>query len=157
MYRSSILYRVRTVVASVPLDIGWYTDVPIVWYVADRESPVIPYWHAIMDYSVLSISAKERVERALNELFTADEAEQFIGFLGKVKNGNDSVLLEEQILPLHSSELVSLGESYQDDTRGSYFHIRTTEEYRLPFQVTGKAELGTLCPRNTAPVSLQTQ
>ena len=59
MYRSNILYRVKTVVASVPLDTGWYTDVPIIWFVADRESPVMSFWHAIMDYRNLSVPGRE--------------------------------------------------------------------------------------------------
>lgn len=144
------LFRVKSEMNSVPFDNGWWDNVEINWIVIERDRPVISYMNAILDYNKLDSFLKMKAEKKFNEYFTEEEALGLNELLVSLELKNNPIELEEFILPLSASRLISENESSSNRKGTSVFHIHAFEGYNLPFKVIGVADYSTAIPRHTA-------
>ncbi len=87
------LYRVL----STKDEIKGHRDVGITW-IAMRDDPPLPYANAIKGLSA-NVEAREPAQRAVDELFTREEAEKWFDYLHKHCNYQNTEIVEEP-LPL---------------------------------------------------------
>ena len=106
-----------------------YENIAIKWLMYDREKPVIPYEIGIEEYD----GELPHVRRALDELFTEDEAKALSEYLSRTKG--ISCQMQEEELPLHPRAMGYI-DGY-DINCGITFLYELYEEpgYDLPFKV----------------------
>ncbi|RWD31339.1 MAG: hypothetical protein EOS22_04780 [Mesorhizobium sp.] len=124
------LFKITTI---IPERYG-YKDVAIQWFVYDRKHPVAPYQDMIADYR----PGDSCSEAWVDELFTADEAEKFVGYLKEGDIGCRHVV-DEVNLPA-SGNLFPVQAVCFGGPSGRY-DPRWDEKYVLPFVVQGFYDL----------------
>jgi hypothetical protein len=132
------MFRIRTRVA----DFGGFKDVDLDWFVVERPQRLfgadgalgIDYHEVIADYD--ATLDRRYSEDALEEMFTAREAEIFAAWLKANRPANDgNTAIRERALPINNNEIgfgaISVG-GLQD-----FMPISKSADYSLPFKVWG--------------------
>lgn len=128
------LFKASSIVNNFKHRGGIYTKVPFMWFVRNRDNPVIPYEKGISDYKKRSNEKhKSYQEEALDELFTEEEVEALMGYL--LKSYDTDCHIEEVNLPIDSNcggwgVLAVGGET-------DFYMLSKTDDYNLPFETWG--------------------
>lgn len=120
------------IMESVAPELKGYKDVPLTWFVVDREDPVAPY-ETLIDRGRVDKRAPGYEEAFVDECFTADEAAALAGYLREFYDDEPTVRLvelpvTENIMPFGG---IPLGGGVDN------LDISRAPDYDLPFKVCG--------------------
>ena len=119
-----------------------HREVTIYWFVGERTEPlVLPYASQIEDYNQLSERDRLYTRAAVNELFTAAEAEALAEYLGEV---GIEAIIQKADLPI-ASNTVPIGVIGVRWPTG-FLMLSKQDTYDLPFAVCGYYDLRDASP-----------
>lgn len=127
------LFHVYSVVNNFRYKEIYYDRLKINWFYLNRETPQIPFEHAITNYNELSPAARVFPENHLKERFTQEEAQALKKYL--MEGLKIRAVVEEYKLPIPDSE-----KGYRDSPAGpgtDFLPLHTKPNYNLAFKVEG--------------------
>jgi hypothetical protein len=130
------LYSVTTIVKRF----SGRDNIPFYWFVPDRfGEPSRPYAELIADYDPQN-EYRTHAEDAIDELFTADEAEQLVSYLNRQHGDAGTTEINEVMLPI-AGNVANYG-AFPTGAGIDFYMLHREPEYSLPFKVSGYFDLG---------------
>ncbi len=127
------LYKVYSVVNNFIYKGLSYDNLRIIWFVINRQEPIVPFEQAIENYSELSLTARVNPENFIKQCFTLAEAESLKQYLSAAQKIN--AIIEGCPLPVKGHV-----NGYRDVPPApgtDYVTLHKKPNYNLPFKVEG--------------------
>lgn len=127
------LYHVYSIVNNFCYKGIYYDNLKINWFIPGREKPQVPFEHAIINYSELTIAARIHPENYLMERFTLEETESLKDYLTSVQKIN--AVVDELELPISENE--KCYHALPSVSGTDFIALYKKENYSLHFKVEG--------------------